>query len=92
MRDANDTQTAELLPPATRGRGRPRTGSARSGAERQAAYRARLAENNVTVTINREDLATLKQALIMFKLTDSEHDKDSLERLTKAVFDVKTLK
>ena len=36
-----------------RGRGRPKTGAAKTGAERQAAYRAKQKENNVTVTINR---------------------------------------
>ncbi|MDX7814443.1 hypothetical protein SJR96_05330, partial [Aeromonas caviae] len=36
-----------------RGRGRPKTGTAKSGAERQAAYRAKQQEDNVTVTINR---------------------------------------
>ncbi len=33
-------------------RGRPKTGSAKTGAERQAAYRAKQQDNNVTVTIN----------------------------------------
>ena len=36
-----------------RDRGRPKTGTAKSGAERQAAYRAKQQEDNVTVTINR---------------------------------------
>ncbi len=36
-----------------RGRGRPKTGNAKTGAERQAAYRAKQQDNNVTVTINR---------------------------------------
>lgn len=36
-----------------RGRGRPKTGTAKSGAERQAAFRAKQQKNNVTVTINR---------------------------------------
>ncbi|EHK5557366.1 hypothetical protein IS650_004848 [Escherichia coli] len=35
-----------------RGRGRPKTGTAKTGAERQAAYRAKQQDNNVTVTIN----------------------------------------
>ena len=35
-----------------RGRGRPKTGTAKSGAARQAAYRAKQQDNNVTVTIN----------------------------------------
>ncbi|MGL5597363.1 MAG: hypothetical protein ACRDDA_04440 [Aeromonas sp.] len=35
------------------GRGRPKSGTAKTGAERQAAFRAKQQENNVTVTINR---------------------------------------
>ncbi|MWF61786.1 hypothetical protein GQE75_21545 [Escherichia coli] len=35
------------------GRNTPKTGSAKTGAERQAAYRAKQQDNNVTVTINR---------------------------------------
>ena len=53
MKDVNDNQTADLLP-IKRPRGRPRTGSALSGAERQAKYRASQANKNVTVTFNRE--------------------------------------
>ncbi len=53
MKDVNDNQTADLLP-LKRPRGRPRTGKAMTQAERQAKYRARVAENNVTVTINRQ--------------------------------------
>ncbi|MGL6351779.1 hypothetical protein [Aeromonas veronii] len=45
--------------PLKRGRGRPKTGTARSGAERQAAYRAKKQADNVTVTINRGLLDSL---------------------------------
>lgn len=38
MKDLHDHQTADLLP-AKRPRGRPRTGAAKTGAERQRAYR-----------------------------------------------------
>lgn len=38
MRDQHDQQTADMLP-TKRPRGRPRTGTAKSGAERQRAYR-----------------------------------------------------
>ncbi|MGZ3904984.1 MAG: hypothetical protein ACXVC6_14885 [Bacteroidia bacterium] len=38
MKDANDTTTTELFP-VPKKRGRPSTGTAKSGAERQAAYR-----------------------------------------------------
>ncbi|WP_232105325.1 hypothetical protein [Aeromonas hydrophila] len=58
MKDQHDTQTADLLP-IKRPRGRPRTGKAMTQAERQAKYRAKLAENNVTVTVNRRLLERL---------------------------------
>lgn len=56
MKDSHDTQTAELLP-IPRPRGRPRTGTALTNAERQAKHRAKRAlqpDNPVTVTINDE--------------------------------------
>ena len=59
MKDVNDNQTADLLP-IKRPRGRPRTGKALSHAERQAKYRAKQAENTVTVTFKREDVKVLK--------------------------------
>jgi hypothetical protein len=60
MKDSHDTQTADLLP-AHRPRGRPRTGTALTNAERQAKHRAKRAlqpDNPVTVTIN-NDLVTV---------------------------------
>jgi len=62
MRDVNDNQTADLLP-MKRPRGRPRTGSALTHAERQAKYRAKQAELTVTVTFNKDDLPALKLLL-----------------------------
>jgi len=59
MKDVNDKQTADLLPVPAR-RGRPVTGNALSSAEKQAAYRKRLAENTVTVTFNKDDFEQLK--------------------------------
>lgn len=59
MKDVNDKQTADLLPTPAR-RGRPVTGKALSSAEKQAAYRKRLAENTVTVTFNKGDFEQLK--------------------------------
>ncbi len=53
MKDATDQGTGDMFG-IKRGRGRPKTGTAKSGAERQAAYRAKQQNNNVTVTINRE--------------------------------------
>ena len=65
MKDVNDNQTADLLP-LKRPRGRPSTGKAMTQAERQAKYRAKVAQNNVTVTVNRgllERLDAQMQAL-----------------------------
>jgi len=53
MKDTTDQGTGDMFG-IKRGRGRPKTGAAKSGAERQAAYRSKLADINVTVTINRE--------------------------------------
>ena len=65
MKDTTDQGTGDMFG-IKRGRGRPKTGSAKSGAERQAAYRAKQQENNVTVTINRalmEGLGAQMQAI-----------------------------
>ena len=51
MKDTKDQGTGDMFG-IKRGRGRPKTGSAKTGAERQAAYRAKQQDNNVTVTIN----------------------------------------
>ena len=51
MKDTKDQGTGDMFG-IKRRRGRPKTGSAKTGAERQAAYRAKQKENNVTVTIN----------------------------------------
>ena len=52
MKDTKDQGTGDMFG-IKRGRGRPKTGSAKTGAERQAKYRAKVAQNNVTVTVNR---------------------------------------
>ncbi|WP_429052759.1 hypothetical protein [Aeromonas veronii] len=52
MKDTTDQGTGDMFG-IKRGRGRPKTGAAKTGAERQAAYRAKQQDNNVTVTINR---------------------------------------
>ncbi len=52
MKDNTDKGTGDLFG-EKRGRGRPKTGNAKTGAERQAAYRTKQQDNNVTVTINR---------------------------------------
>lgn len=51
MRDVTDNVTGELDVEVKRGRGRPRKADAMTGAQRQAAYRARK-RNTVTVTEN----------------------------------------
>lgn len=56
MKDSNDNLTADLLP-VPRPRGRPRTGTAMTNAERQAKHRAKRAlqaDKTVTVTVNDE--------------------------------------
>ena len=65
MKDTTDQDTGDMFG-IKRGRGRPKTGTAKSGAERQAAYRAKQQEDNVTVTINRalmEGLDAQRQAI-----------------------------
>ena len=52
MKDSTDKGTGDLFGEKRR-RGRPKTGTAKTGAERQAAYRAKQQGDNVTVTINR---------------------------------------
>ncbi|HHQ4530731.1 TPA: hypothetical protein ACSP1Y_004563 [Aeromonas hydrophila] len=58
MKDDSDNVTTDLFG-NKRARGRPKTGTAKTGAERQAAYRAKQQDNNVTVTINRPVLDQL---------------------------------
>ena len=65
MKDTADQGTGDMFG-VKRGRGRPKTGGAKSGAERQAAYRAKQQGINVTVTINRahlDELAAQLQAI-----------------------------
>lgn len=85
MKDVNDNQTADLLP-IKRPRGRPRTGSALSGAERQAKYRAAQAEKNVTVTFNRDDVPALK-LLLANPNPALDVDQVTLDRIAQALFD-----
>lgn len=69
-----------------RGRGRPSTGKALSSAEKQARYRARKAQETVTVTFNRADLPTLK-TLLANAPESLGLSAESIDRLAKAVFD-----
>ncbi|CAD7491300.1 hypothetical protein KBAD11_25040 [Aeromonas dhakensis] len=59
MRDPNDTQTDDLLPTPRR-RGRPRTGTALTSAQKQARYRERLRARSVSVTFGREAVEALE--------------------------------
>ena len=89
MKDQADTATLELIPQPRR-RGRPATGNAKSGAERQAAYRARQHHESVTVTINRDDVVTLSTALHLAAKMPSfcgDADPESIQRLIAALDD-----
>lgn len=84
MKDPNDTQTQSLIP-EKRKRGRPKTGTALTPAEKQARYRERKAQKTVTVTFNREDIAALK-LLISNPNPSLGLDERALESLSEAVF------
>ena len=84
MKDAHDNQTPDLLP-VKRPRGRPRTGKAMTQAERQAKYRAKMADITVTVTFNREDLPALK-LLLANPNPALDVDQGTLDRIAQAVF------
>jgi hypothetical protein len=84
MKDVNDNQTADLLP-TKRPRGRPRTGKAMTQAERQAKYRAKMADIAVTVTFNRDDLPALK-LLLANPNPALDVDQGTLDRIAQAVF------
>lgn len=73
-------------PIPVRRRGRPVTGKALSPAEKQARYRARKAQETVTVTFNRSDIPVLKTLLAQADLSQLL-PRDELDRLAKAVFD-----
>lgn len=83
MKDMHDTTTADMLP-IKRPRGRPRTGAV-SGAERQAKYRAKQAENTVTVTFNRDDIPALK-LLLANPNPALDVDQVTLDHLVAALF------
>lgn len=65
MKDDKDLGTGDMFG-SKRRRGRPKTDTAKTGAERQKAYRAKQRGLNVTVTINRtllDELAAQMQAI-----------------------------
>lgn len=59
MRDPHDDSTSDLLPMPRR-RGRPRTGTALTPAQKQARYRERLRARSVSVTFGREAVEALE--------------------------------
>lgn len=73
-------------PIPVRRRGRPVTGKALLPAEKQARYRARKAQETVTVIFNRSDIPALKTLLAQADLSQLL-PRDELDRLAKAVFD-----
>lgn len=77
-----DTRTGDLLGGAIRQRGRPATGTAMSGAERQAARRAKLAlEGKTTITVEvAQEVADALAAFVKYK--DQSKD-EVLERLIR---------
>ena len=87
MKDAADQGTGDMFG-IKRGRGRPKTGTAKTGAERQATYRAKQQEINVTVTLNRNDLRAVKSilAFAMVKGITEMVDAETLERIERAIY------
>lgn len=82
----NDTPPVVTEPTPVRRRGRPVTGMALSPAEKQARYRARLAQNTVTVTFKRSDMSALK-LLLANPPADLALPEDVISSLAQAVFD-----
>lgn len=90
MKDTKDQDTGDIFG-VKRGRGRPKTGTAKTGAERQAAYRAKQRENNVTVTLNRADIKALKLLISVAKVKGVAELEglaigDALERIESAIY------
>lgn len=80
------TETQLDLIPQKRPVGRPKTGKALTPAEKQARYRARKAQDTVTVTFNRAHMATLKTLLANAPESLGLPAAD-LDSLAKCVFD-----
>lgn len=82
IKHVGDTATRDLLGGAIRQRGRPATGKAMTGAERQAARRAKLVtEGKTTLTVDVSiEVADALTAFIKFK--DQSKD-DVVERVLR---------
>lgn len=94
MKDTTDQGTGDMFG-IKRKRGRPKTGVAKSGAERQAAYRAKQQEINVTVTLNRHDLKALKLLLSFAKVKGVAEQEalglaEALERIERVIYEIPT--
>ncbi len=90
MKDTKDQGTGDMFG-IRRGRGRPKTGTAKTGAQRQAAYRAKQKEFSVTVTLKRGDLKAIKLLLSFAKIKGvAEQDAlglaEALERIERAIY------
>ena len=80
-RDLDDRDTLDLIPQQKK-RGRPKTGSAMTNAERQRKFRE---QKIVTVTIKREDYEAL-QMLVSNPNPILKLDPEALERIQHSVF------
>ncbi|MGL5288557.1 MAG: hypothetical protein ACRC9N_03605 [Aeromonas sp.] len=92
MKDSTDQGTGDMFG-VKRGRGRPKSENAKTGAERQAVYRAKQQEINVTVTINRHDLKALKLLISFAKVKGvAEQDTlglaEALERIERVIYEI----
>lgn len=95
MKDSHDTQTVDLLP-VPRPRGRPRTGTALTNAERQAKHRAKRAlqpDNNVTVTINDDSVTvTIKRDELVILLSLLQFADEAIGPMGMSADDVRSLR
>jgi hypothetical protein len=80
-RDLDDRETLDLIPQPKK-RGRPKTGSAMTNAERQRKFRS---EKIVTVTIKKDDIEAL-QSLVANPNPILKLDQETLKRIKEAVF------
>lgn len=72
MKDVHDSVTSDMHDQPKKKRGRPATGSALSGAERNARYLANLGGRRMTVTLSKETHAALSEYLERRQTTLSE--------------------
>lgn len=80
------TETQLDLIPQKRRVGRPKTGTALTPAQKQAAYRARKAQKSVTVTFNRDDIKALQMILANAEGSFQDVSDDVCKRLFDSVW------